>query len=205
MSLALVELPPGDTALPPEVQTLVDDAQQRIEALIESRRDRPIVAFVPSEFAPVYQVLACIAQLELAPGHRFAEWGSGVGVVSCLAAMLGLDAVGIEIEPDLVATSQALAADHAVDVQFVTGNFIPPGGEELTQRQGDIAWLRADGPCAYGQLDLEPDDFDLVFAYPWPGEEQIVFDLFERCSATGALLLTYHGQEGLQLRRKVSG
>jgi hypothetical protein len=52
-------------------------------------------------------------------------------------------------------------------------------------------------------LQLDPDDFDIIFAYPWPGEEQVIFDLFADNAAVGALLLTYLGQEGLRLQRKV--
>ena len=53
------------------------------------------------------------------------------------------------------------------------------------------------------ELDLEPDDFDVVFAYPWPGEEQVIFDLFADTAAVGSLLLTYHGMDGVRLQRKV--
>ena len=59
------------------------------------------------------------------------------------------------------------------------------------------------GPNGYDELELEPDDFDVVFAYPWPGEEQVIFDLFDDCAAVGALLLTYHGINDLRLQRKV--
>ena len=62
----------------------------------------------------------------------------------------------------------------------------------------DVAWLSTDGPDGYEELELEPDDFDVVFAYPWPGEEQVIFDLFADSAAVGALLLTYHGHEGVQ-------
>jgi hypothetical protein len=67
----------------------------------------------------------------------------------------------------------------------------------------DVAWLATTGPDGYDELDAEPDEFDVVFAYPWPGEEQVIFDLFEESAAVGSLLLTYHGQEGLRLQRKV--
>ena len=67
----------------------------------------------------------------------------------------------------------------------------------------DVAWLSTSGPDGYEELHLEPDDFDVIFAYPWPGEEQVIFDLFADCAAVGALLLTYHGQEGVRLQRKV--
>lgn len=203
MPLADVDLFPREDALPPAVQALVDDAQQRIGDFVESHRAQPIVAYVPCEFAPIYHALVQIDELNLAPGHRFVEWGSGVGVASCLAAILEFDAVGIEIESELVDISVDLAKDHAIAVQFVCGSFIPPGGEEMTAGQADVAWLRDDGANAYEEIDLEPDDFDLVFSYPWPGEEQIVYDLFQRYGATGALLLTFHGQEGIRLQRKV--
>ena len=47
-----------------------------------------------------------------------------------------------------------------------------------------------------------PDDFDVIFAYPWPGEEDVIMQLFDRYAAVGALLLTYHGIEELRIRRK---
>jgi hypothetical protein len=67
----------------------------------------------------------------------------------------------------------------------------------------DVAWLTTTGPDGYEELETEPDEYDVVFAYPWPGEEQVIFDVFADCAAVGALLLTYHGQEGLRLQRKV--
>ncbi len=60
-----------------------------------------------------------------------------------------------------------------------------------------------EGPYSDADLDLEPEDFDLVYAYPWPGEEKVIFDLFESCASVGALLLTFHSQDGLRLQRKV--
>jgi hypothetical protein len=73
----------------------------------------------------------------------------------------------------------------------------------LVDQQAEITWLRTDGLAAYDQLDLEIDDFDLVYSYPWPGEEHVVDELFDTCAAVGALLLTYHGQDGIRLQRKV--
>jgi hypothetical protein len=120
-----------------------------------------------------------------------------------LAETLGFDAVGIEIEPLLVQMAESLAAEYGLDVQFACGSFIPPGVEPHIDHLASIAWLTTDGPNGYSELDLDPDDFDVVFAYPWPGEEQVVFDLFAECAAVGALLLTFHGQDGVRLQRKV--
>jgi hypothetical protein len=49
------------------------------------------------------------AQVRLATGRRFIEWGSGLGVVTCLAEWAGFDAIGIEIEPRLVGMAEELA------------------------------------------------------------------------------------------------
>ena len=51
-------------------------------------------------------------------------------------------------------------------------------------------------------VDLTPDDFDVVFAYPWPDEEYIIEELFARHADAGALLLTYHDSGDIKLRRK---
>ncbi|MEM8866285.1 MAG: hypothetical protein AAGF31_12135 [Planctomycetota bacterium] len=203
MRLKPVQLSPPSQILPARVIDLLDDADERIERLQHDLRDRPIAAFVPSDFATAYHALDQINELNLAPGHRFVEWGSGAGVVTCLASLLGWDAVGIEIEDDLVDLAESIAEDHEVEVEFVRGSFVPEDCHADLAEQRDINWLRTDGVDAYQWLELDPDDFDLVFAYPWPGEEQIVFEIFAECGAVGALLLTYHGQEGLRLQRKI--
>ena len=151
----------------------------------------------------MYHALDWIASAHLAAGRRFLEWGSGIGVVACLAAELGFDAIGIEIEPALVEIAESLAADHEVDVEFACGSYVPNGAEPFVDIAGEVTWLRTDRPDSYADLDLEPEDFDLIYAYPWPGEEQVIFDLFENCAAVGSLLLTYHSQDGLRLQRKV--
>ena len=192
-------------SLPKAVEALLRDVDQRIEVFQQSRKDTPIAGFVPSDFPTVYHHLAALAELNLAAGHRFLEWGSGAGAITCLASMLDFDAVGIEIEPELVEIAIALAEDHEIDVEFVCGSFVPPEAEELLEEQEEVNWLRSDGANAYEELDLEIDDFDVIFAYPWPGEEQIIFDLFARTAAVGALLVTYHGQEGVRVARKGRG
>lgn len=203
MRLKQIDFEPPLRSLPTRVVELLNDGDQRIERLQHDHRDRPIAAFVPSDFAAAYHALDLISELGLAPGHRFVEWGSGAGVVACLASILGWDAVGIEIEDPLVDLAEGLAEDHEIEVEFVRGSFVPEDCHADLAEQRDINWLRTDGADAYDWLGLDPDDFDLVFAYPWPGEEGIVLDIFAECGAVGALLLTYHGQEGLRLHRKV--
>jgi hypothetical protein len=202
MRLVEVDLTPNADPLPAHVTKLLVDARQRIHTLEEESR-ASIPAFVPSDFEMVYRALVAIQSDHLAPGRRLLEWGSGLGVVTCMAVWVGFDAVGIEIESRLVNLAEELAKNHQVTAQFTCGSFVPYGAQLRANYAGDILWLSSEGPDGYRDLDLEPDDFDVIFAYPWPGEEQVIFDLFSDFAAVGALLLTYHGQEGLKLMRKV--
>jgi hypothetical protein len=201
MSLTDVQLglPPLD--IPPNIADLIADARQRIDTL-EDKSRAAIPAFVPSNFELVYRALVEIKSAQLATGRRFIEWGSGIGVIACLATCLGYDSVGIEIERKLVDIALDLAATHEIETPFACGSFVPDGIEPNLDWSSDVSWLSTTGPSGYDELELEPDDFDVVFAYPWPGEEQVIFDLFDDCAATGALLLTYHGIDELRLQRK---
>ncbi len=200
--LAEIEFQPPKIGIPADVAALIADAQQRIDTLDNTTRIE-IPAFVPSNFEVAYRALAEIHATNLATGRRFIEWGSGVGVVACLASSLGFDAVGIEIEPKLVAIAQEIAADHGIEVQFACGSFVPDGVEARVDWVDGVAWLTTTGDDGHKELDLDPDDFDVVFAYPWPGEEQVIFDLFADTAAVGSLILTYHGIDGVKLQRKV--
>ena len=202
MRLREIELSPQSGAIPAEVAALLADAQRQLRRY-DAKFQASIPAFVPSDFEQVYRALDWIASAQLATGRRFLEWGSGIGVVACLAAELGFDSIGIEIESALVEIAESFAADHGIDVEFACGSYVPSGAEPFVDTVGEVTWLRTDRPDSYADLDLEPEDFDLIFAYPWPGEEQVIFNLFENCAAVGALLLSYHSQDGLRLRRKV--
>jgi hypothetical protein len=189
-------------ALSPRVGALIREAERRAAAIAE-RGTRP--GFVCSDFERVSRALHAIRDANLATGDLCCEWGSGLGVVAMLTALEGFHACGIEIDPLLVDEANALAEESGLDVEFVCGTFVPPGGEHLTDVEQEFGWLSAGGQCGHELLGIEPDELDLVFAYPWPGEEQVVEDLFERFAADDALLLTFHGLEDLRLQRKVAG
>jgi predicted O-methyltransferase YrrM len=202
MRLVDVDFDAAEVALPDDVARLIAEARRRIDEMEEQFR-AAIPAFVPSDFDAVYRALDFIQNTRNTTGQRFIEWGSGIGAVTCLASRLGFDAVGIEVEAPLVEMAEQLARDFDVAAQFVCGSFVPAGDEPRVDSAGEITWLRTDAVDGYEELELDPDDFDVVFAYPWPGEEQVIFDLFEHCAAVGTLLLTYHSQDGLRLQRKV--
>jgi len=204
MPLQDVPLPMKLLPLPDAVAALLRAADERIERFQHDHRDDPIAAFVPSDFVAVYAAVQYVSDSGLASGSAFCEWGSGFGVVTILAAMCHFDACGIEIEPLLVDEAQQLAEEHDSSAHFVAGSFVPVGGEHFTDDVGEFSWLSLGGPDGHEELGLDPEDFDVIFAYPWPGEEHVVERLFEKYAAAGALLLTYRGKEQMRLHRKVN-
>ena len=123
-------------------------------------------------------------------------------MVSCLAALLGFDAFGIEADGDLVEAAGRLAADFGLPVQFTCGNFLPAGAASRAAARGEFAWLAAGGPAGYDALGLDLEDFAVVYAYPWPDEERLMAAAFGRHSRPGAVLATYHSDEAVRLRRQ---
>src|SRR5947209_8921143 len=199
MPLLPLDLPQGTSDLPREVRSFLDEAERRIERFQTQSR---VPGFVPSDFARTYEGLRSLAERDVAPGNLFCEWGSGFGVVACLASMLDFDACGIEIEGELVDAARQLADDFDLPVEFVRGSFIPPGGGRCLAPDSAFGWLNTTSDAAHEELGYGPDDFDAIFAYPWPDEERGVTALFERHAGPGAVLLTYHGDDELRLRRK---
>ena len=201
MSLTELELTVGEVAPHGAVRSFLREADLRIERF----QIRGCAhAFVPSDYGLAYGVLRALAAGPYSRGRRFCEWGSGFGVVAGLAALLDYDAYGIEIEAELVAEARRLADDFGLPVEFAQGSFVPRGAEARVHAGGTYDWLTTDGDYAYDDLGLDPDDFDVVYAYPWPDEEAVTAAVFERYAGLGAVLVTYHGGEGFRVRRKVS-
>ena len=208
MPLVTIELSISDVDLPGEVTEFLEEAEARINEFVRQHAVRP-TGFVASDSTTVYRALRAITEANLATGTICCEWGSGLGVAASLASMLGFQACGIEIEEALVEASRQLAADFELPVDFVHGSFVPAGAESLaeesyTDNSSEFLWVVTDADDAYEQLELDPVDFDLVFAYPWPGEDDLIANLFERYAAEEALLLTYDQFDSIYLRRKVA-
>ena len=193
---------PIDHARPPgDVRSFLREADRRIRRF---RRDRRIPGFVPSDFENVYGVLRTLAATDGTLGNLFCEWGSGFGVAACLAAMLGFDACGIEIEGELVDAARQLADDFGLPIEFVRGSFLPEDCEVLMSSGEEFAWLTTQGTDTHEDLGLDMHDFSVIFAYPWPDEERLTREVFERYASAGAVLVTYHGSEDCRLRQKRS-
>ena len=193
-----VHVPAAD--LPADAARLIREADRRIDRFQSECR---VPAFVPCDYTAAFGLLRELAAGPHIRGRRFCEWGSGFGVVVGLAALLDFDACGIEIEESLVAEARRLAEDFDLPVEFARGSFVPRGAEDRVHKAGTYSWLTTEGDYAYDDLDLEVSDLDVVFAYPWPDEEAVVCELFERYAGTGAILATYHGGAEFRLKRKI--
>lgn len=153
--------------------------------------------FVPADYERVLEALLRLRQ----PGLRFLEWGSATGVITIMADMLGFEAYGIELDPELVNIARGLAERFESRARFVAGSFLP-AGYEWTPRDGDgRRGTIGDGASGYLALQLPLEDFDLVYAYPWSGEEPMMHDLMRRYGGAGAGLLLHGGTEGIRLYR----
>jgi hypothetical protein len=126
------------------------------------QRGKSIACFdyVPSNYDVVY------AALEALPRGRFCEWGSGMGIITGLAAMLGFDAHGIELDASLVTASRQLLADFGLSATIETGDYF-----ELRHAA------------------------DIYFVYCWPGQVWRVEEHFLATASDTARLLVYFGPE----------
>ncbi len=204
MPLVDVETSIDGLVLPDDVIAFLREADLRVSQFVRNSPIR-VTGFVPSNFVTVYYALRAITEANLAPGTSLCEWGSGFGVVTSLAAMLGFKVCGIEIDRGLVDASRTLADDFGLPVEFVHGSFVPSGAEAYVEKAADnnAEWLVTNADDAYDELGLDPDGFDVVFAYPWPGEEYLITSLFEKYAAEEALLLMYNQLNSVRLLRKV--
>lgn len=132
-------------------------------------------------------------------GLRFVELGSGVGSIAILADLLGFDSYGIEVDSELFETSLALSEEFGSKVELVEGSFVPPEFMDSVEHFDDEFPTPIDGADAYAELGLQLADFDVIYLYPWPGEEEWYAELLERFAGTHAKQLTYSHKEGFRL------
>jgi hypothetical protein len=178
---------------------LVEAVRERLLAL----RGDDLCNYVGSELLSVNRVLARLQSEGLARGPLFCEWGSGLGGVCGVAALNGFSAFGIEIERELVDAARSLASDLGLDMVFAEGTFLLSGDEDLTVATEHMRLVF--DHHAWNELGLAPGDCDVVFAYPWPGEEACMDAVFSRHASPGALLSTFHDWDHVLVQRKLAG
>ena len=158
--------------------------------------------FVPSELDVVHRALRAVLDKDLHRGNVFCEWGSGAGAVCALAASMGLEVHGIEIHGELVQAARVLLEDLGLEATFVEGSFLQPGDDEFMK--GGEATVGETSTAAYDELELSLGACDIVFSYPWPGEEFLHDAIFSRHATPGALLLTHGEHAGVLVQRRLA-
>jgi len=116
--------------------------------------------FVPSNYENAWALLNGL------PRGSFCEWGSGFGIVVGLAEMLGFQASGIELDPQLAEASRALLRDHGLQATIATGSY-------LSSR----------------------DVHDYYYVYSWPSQITEAELHFANIAAERSKLLICYGQD----------
>ena len=158
----LIEIPVNSTvrAMSKSVSEFIDEGLRRSKTI-------DCFDFVPSNYRMVYSALWSI------PRERFCEWGSGMGIVTGLAEMLGFEACGIEIDAQMAAASRELLADFGLAAPIEMGDYFEIGR-----------------------------DADVYFTYCWPGQMPRVEQHFLSVTPDHAKLLICHGAEDIRCKVK---
>lgn len=187
----------ADAALRARLALLIDEGWEMWRRFDDDVRRHDWHPFVAADYERVLSTLLALRR----PGLRFLEWGSATGVITIMADMLGFEAYGIELDPRLVRMARSLAERFDSGARFAAGSFLP-AGYQWKPRDGDgrIGTI-GDGTSGYLQLQHPLDDFDVVYGYPWPGEEPMMQDLMRCYGDKGAFLVLHGGTEGIRIFR----
>jgi hypothetical protein len=194
-----------DLALDPALRStlvgLFDEGWDHWARFDRDVRSRRWHSYVPADYDRVLAALTALWR----PGLRFLEWGSATGVVTIMADLLGFDACGIELDEELVEVAEAMAGRYGSSARFVAGSFLPTG-YRWHPRDGDgrLGTVGV-GPSGYLRLGIPLDDFDLVYGYPWGGEEAMMHDLMRAHGARDAGLVLHRVTGEVLLFRKGVG
>ena len=136
-------------------------------------------------------------------------FGCGFGIAACMASLLGFESYGIEIESEIAEFAEQLAGDHNLPVEILNTSYLPEGYEEcegiggkdlLPPEATTSGGVPIDTTPIYDGLD--PDEVDLFFVYPWPGQEGLMMDLFQAVASEDAILLIAHGEREITAYRR---
>jgi|GEM_PF-1320520 len=181
MPLEKIPIPDYCPDLNQEIRLLMEYSEDQIESYQDDIGEQASPSFESADYREVLEALSWVRYNYPLPGLRFCEWGCGFAVVAGMAALMGMDAHGIE--------NDKLLLDQAAEIKRLFGL-------ASTIHSGDIYQVpEVDHP-------LHPATFDLIYAYPWPKEAAHLMAWFEEQAKPGACLLVYHGFSDLSFHRK---
>src|SRR4029453_4985089 len=127
MALEAIAMEGPEARVSDHVARLIATCSRGWEQFFADHDDHHAPRFVPSVPERVFAVLAEVTRRQLPPTRVFCEWGSGFGTATCLSALLGYQAYGLEIDPELVRRSRALAGRRGVAVSMLCPSFVAAG------------------------------------------------------------------------------
>ena len=212
MAIEEIDIDISASALPAKVARLIQASDRQWERFFANEGTRRLPRFVPSEAELVFAAIDSVTRHNLPPGRVFCEWGSGFGTGTCLAALLGYEAYGIEIQPELVDISREMARELDIPVEILCTSYIPEGfetyagvgGEELVKsRSFAYPGETNEVERQYDGMAYDIAEIDLFFAYPWPEEQELMQHLFDAVAMEGAILIAYHSAKEICVYRKL--
>ncbi len=190
---------------PPTILSFLEEADSRCDVFFDSGVRKKIPRFIPADYSRIFQAINAVKLSDSLLGNRFCEWGSGLGTATCLASLMGFNAIGIEIESELVLRARKLARDFNLPTSFLQSSFLIEGYDFLPT-QGGFELLRPSGDPALGlsypDSDWELEEIDLFYVYPWPEEQEATVNYFESVASEGAVLIAYFGDGEPSIYRK---
>ena len=169
MPIEEIDLQIDETPIPGQVKSFLAEAELRIDELFDTEKNRKVPRFIPSNAELVYRHLSSIVSGDFSLGDNYCEWGSGYGVGSCIASMLGFNSFGIEIEPSLVQASRALAKNANINVTIIESDYMPEGfecyegsgGAELIRPENYVYGTSEHIDVSYEGMEINLDEIDV--------------------------------------------
>lgn len=211
MAYTQIEYEQNTALLHPRAKALVEASEVRFEDFYARKLNKRYPRYIASDPAQVYAAMQWVGKKGLVLGHRFLEWGSGFGLATGLANILGYKACGIELRQGLVDIARSLLDEQGLKADFLCTSYIPEGyinyetadGEDLVP--DDSFGHKPDAnPCYIADgMEVEIGEIDLFYVYPWPGEQTLMLKLFDAVATPDAILLAYYGDQELCIYRKL--
>ncbi|MDV6033376.1 MAG: class I SAM-dependent methyltransferase [Phycisphaera sp. RhM] len=192
MDLIELDFPVCWDTPPKEILRTIEIAERLRGQMKSDETQKRIPLLANSNYYIAYHALKHIRDTGLGGDLSFCEWGSGLGVVTCIASQLGFHVTGIEIEASLCEFSEKLARQADVDARFFQGSYRSPINNDISHLQP----REGDRPFPLGRRNC-----DVIYAYPWPAEAAYLASLFVQSSAS--ILVTYHGGTTLRVRKHI--
>lgn len=211
MAYEEIDYEPHELPLPEDVQALVDAAEERFDTFYAQQLNKRYPRYIASEPAQVYAALKWVTDQGLSQGETFIEWGSGFGVATGMAALLGYEATGVELREGLVEIARELLESQSIEAEILCTSYIPEGFLEYEVAGGtdlvpddSFGHQLESGPVYRDEAqEIDIHETDLFYVYPWPGEQEMMLKLFDAIAPVDAILVAYFGDREICIYRKL--